>query len=69
MTTEKLKPCPFCGENKKGKIYIYSIFKSVRAGNVFFVECASCRARSAEVKFEFRAIEHWNTRATEASHD
>lgn len=57
---EKLKPCPFCGDDKP---YVYQSL--TRAGRVSAVNCSKCGARGAQKKKAEDAVELWNHRICE----
>ena len=52
-----LKPCPFCGEDSAER---YS--DSGDWGDVFFIECQNCEARTASAETLEKADFIWNTR-------
>ena len=60
MAQNKLKPCPFCGENAA---YTYWEISSERA----IIRCAACLAQMGDelimFKSEKEAIEAWNKRS------
>jgi len=53
--SEKLKPCPFCGETKK--IRILPVGKDEN-----FIGCNTCHAQGPILKGSINTINHWNTR-------
>lgn len=65
----KLKPCPFCG-NEKNRIR-----KTLKGGDAFYIQCPKCGARGGVVyvqkwhdtKFiaQGQAAEKWNQREGE----
>lgn len=60
---EKLKPCPFCGEDCG---YVRSPFKAPNGDPYFTVTCVNCGAHSTDTGSEAEAIAAWNTRAPSA---
>ena len=59
--SEKLKPCPFCGNKAEinGKILNWDL-SSIEAA--YFVRCTKCRNHSDWFDTEQDAIEAWNRR-------
>mgnify|MGYP003362451693 CR=1 FL=1 len=53
--SEKLKSCPFCGDDEP----------LMRGDDWSYVECDECDASGPECKTEAEAITAWNTRAGE----
>lgn len=47
----KIKPCPFCGDEKAN---------AASFGNVFYVRCEGCHACGPDGKNEEEAITLWN---------
>ena len=58
MTTENLKPCPFCGEHEgpDGPQIVHS--------DEVFVECESCHVFTGICENESEAVYRWNRRET-----
>jgi Lar family restriction alleviation protein len=60
MTTPKLKPCPFCGE--ESEVYV----DGVDGGKPNWVECRGCGTYGPEKQTTRQAIVAWNRRAGKA---
>ena len=57
MSDKKLKPCPFCGENRK---VVLMIEKS--SDGLWRIRCDNCGCRTQWMDNEKQAIRAWNTR-------
>lgn len=68
--SEKLLPCPFCGEvyvvHDEGHV---KVTETARSGPRFGVNCYRCGGRIQFFKFKEQAIEAWNTRAERTCKD
>ena len=61
MTTEQLKPCPFCGDNKP---FIHPSRHGIEDYNLYYGSCGNCGARGSEHSSWGGAAMNWNTRIT-----
>ena len=64
--SEKLKPCPFCGEKLEITANAYSSYYSGpvwKHWNWYRVQCPQCEVQTTEYPTVEEAIEAWNRRA------
>ena len=59
---DKLKPCPFCGENGYG-VHLQKIIYANEDFKRWEVMCEMCGAEISEFVTPERAVEAWNRRA------
>ena len=58
--SDKLKPCPFCGE----EAFVHMLGNEIAKG--YYIACDECGAKTRVFGYEAEAIEAWNRRvATE----
>lgn len=60
----ELKPCPFCGNNAKARVFTSGCLKKIK---VWYIECCVCRIRTSVEHDLDRAIEAWNRRAKDGN--
>ncbi len=60
----KLKPCPFCGNDKISKCFLGYPNKKY----IYYDECNECRSSTAAFDTPQKADKQWNTRVKPSNH-